>query len=408
MATERLDAIHTEDYVELMFHWHRYLSVKDLVRNKTVLDIACGQGYGSNILSETATRVFGIDIDEESIEQAKRNYLKDNLLFSSGDAINLLLENDSVDVVVSFETIEHMPEENQIAFLKEIKRVLRPGGKLVMSTPDKHRTDLFNAHNPYHIKEFYFEEYEQFLKSHFLYAEFYYQEINMSSLIWNREKRIPNYASRQIEISNSGVKQAESGTVLHLYVLALCSDEQIDIALDSLCIDINRTPLERLYHQIESMQRNEPETDSSQLIRYLNEDLSKIKMLHEELTQKYDQLVLEQDVYRQRNEYLLNDIDLLKKRVSKQVEERDNLKFQLTDLKEDKRMLKTQLEQMWGLVNEHKKAEEHFKAELNYIYNMNTWKLLKVYHYIMDRTFIGWILKWPRKAASALLGRRNK
>src|SRR5258705_8000943 len=102
-------------------HLHRYHNALELVKGKTVLDIACGEGYGTAILSENAGKVFGIDIDPVSIEHARKTYKKDNIEFIEGSADNIPLPGNSVDVIVSYETIEHIGEEAQKKFLTEAK-----------------------------------------------------------------------------------------------------------------------------------------------------------------------------------------------------------------------------------------------------------------------------------------------
>ena len=115
-----------EDDKLKMEHYQRYLSVRNLVQDKVVLDAACGEGYGSNIIASVARDVTGLDIDGDTIERAKVNYgQQDNLHFLQGTIEKIPLGNESVDVVVSFETIEHVSEQIQQTFLEEIARVLR-------------------------------------------------------------------------------------------------------------------------------------------------------------------------------------------------------------------------------------------------------------------------------------------
>lgn len=95
-----------EDDKLKMEHYQRYLSVRNLVRGKVVLDAACGEGYGSNIIASVAQSVTGLDIDGDTIERAKINYgQQDNLHFLQGSIEKIPLEDASVDVAVSFETI---------------------------------------------------------------------------------------------------------------------------------------------------------------------------------------------------------------------------------------------------------------------------------------------------------------
>ncbi|MHC1708680.1 MAG: class I SAM-dependent methyltransferase [Bacteroidales bacterium] len=150
-------------------HWHRYYFAREFVKNKSVLDIASGEGYGSFLLSKQANTVVGIDISEEAVLHARQTYTSANLEFLTGSASMIPINGSGIfDVVVSFETIEHISEEDQINFLREVKRVLKPGGLFIVSTPDKLLySDQRNYVNEYHVKEFYREEFIQFLKNYF-------------------------------------------------------------------------------------------------------------------------------------------------------------------------------------------------------------------------------------------------
>ncbi len=116
-------------------HLHRYGIVMPFIEDKTVLDIACGEGYGSKLLSSKALKVIGVDIDLETIEKASKKYGSSNLTFIQGSADKIPVKDGSIDTVVSFETIEHHDKHNEM--MNEIKRVLKPGGILIISSPEK-------------------------------------------------------------------------------------------------------------------------------------------------------------------------------------------------------------------------------------------------------------------------------
>lgn len=160
-----------------MEHYQRYYSVLPLVRGKAVLDAACGEGYGTAILSANAAHVTGIDISMEAIAHAKENYsYLDSVDFIKASIAELPIEDRSIDVVISFETIEHVPEKIQRLFLNEIVRVLKKGGILIMSTPNKEvYSDRPSYHNEFHIKEFYREEFLAFLQTKFSQVSLYDQ-----------------------------------------------------------------------------------------------------------------------------------------------------------------------------------------------------------------------------------------
>src|SRR5215472_13930774 len=118
-------------------HWHRYAFARGLVSGKRVADVACGEGYGSALLADTAASVIGIDVSAETIEHARRGYAAlSNLRFEQASAATLPLPNASVDAVISFETIEHLPKEDQPRMIAEFARVLAEQGFVVLSAPN--------------------------------------------------------------------------------------------------------------------------------------------------------------------------------------------------------------------------------------------------------------------------------
>ncbi len=161
---ERLETfIYSRDTIE---HLHRYCIVNSYIENKIVLDIACGEGYGSNIISRKASFVYGVDIDEMTIQNAKKKYLQSNLEYKIGNATNIPFEDNTFDVVVSFETIEHHDKHDEM--IAEIKRVLKPEGIIIISTPDKlFYTDKPKYNNKYHVKELYKNEFSNLISKYF-------------------------------------------------------------------------------------------------------------------------------------------------------------------------------------------------------------------------------------------------
>ena len=146
-------------------HYHRYAFAKRFVVDRNVLDAACGEGYGSNILADIAKQVTGLDIDEDSITHAKSRYQKTNLNYIEGSCIQLPFADNSFDVVVSFETLEHLAGQQEM--LAEFNRVLSDDGLLIISTPDKkHYSDATDFTNEFHVKELYKHEFEQLLDRH--------------------------------------------------------------------------------------------------------------------------------------------------------------------------------------------------------------------------------------------------
>ncbi|PTS81428.1 class I SAM-dependent methyltransferase, partial [Stenotrophomonas sp. HMWF023] len=157
----------TEHGVIRQEHLHRYAWCLPLVEGKDVLDVASGEGYGSAMLAGRARSVRGVDISNDAVAHAGERYADiANLKYLQGSAAAIPLPDDSVDVVVSFETIEHLYEQEEM--MSEIRRVLRPDGVMIMSSPNKEvYSDRAGYHNEYHVKELYLEEFRTLVGRYF-------------------------------------------------------------------------------------------------------------------------------------------------------------------------------------------------------------------------------------------------
>jgi len=127
-------------------HEARYRWAARYVAGKSVLDVGCGTGYGCSLLSHCgAKRVIGVDISFPALEYAKRCQIQGLV---GANVIRLPFGSSTFDVVTCFEVIEHIADQSEL--LEEMKRVLRTGGVVVLSTPNRNRT---SGNNPYHVKE---------------------------------------------------------------------------------------------------------------------------------------------------------------------------------------------------------------------------------------------------------------
>ena len=163
-------------------HWHRYALACQYAPYRRVADIACGVGYGSELLAQFAETVVGIDRDEATVTQARSRYLRSNLSFLCADATCLPLDASSIDLVVSCETIEHLASPDRL--LSEIKRVLRPEGVLVASTPNIERyAQTRSGPNPYHVSEMRPSEFAGLLTNNFAFVHFLGQALVFGSSI---------------------------------------------------------------------------------------------------------------------------------------------------------------------------------------------------------------------------------
>ena len=132
-------------------------------------------------MAKEATWVTGVDISEEAVLHAGQKYIKDNLVFKSGSTSAIPLKDNSVDVVVSFETLEHHDEHDEM--MVEINRVLTPGGLLIISSPEKSIYKSRDPENPYHIKELTLLEFSTLLERYFSNVEMLEQKFVIGSLI---------------------------------------------------------------------------------------------------------------------------------------------------------------------------------------------------------------------------------
>jgi SAM-dependent methyltransferase len=184
-------------------HWHRYAFARRFAAGKRVLDAACGEGYGTALLGAVAASVVGVDIDIATIDHARVTYGEDDRLrFVAAPCSDLPLPSASVDVVVSFETIEHLEAAEQSDMLSEFARVLAPDGILVISSPNKRLYSDARAYvNPFHLQELYRDDLARLLRARFPAQHWYHQRLAFWSGIW---------AEREEE--QSALRRPEHGT----------------------------------------------------------------------------------------------------------------------------------------------------------------------------------------------------
>ena len=221
-------------------HLHRYLLARVLVRGLDVVDIASGEGYGTALLSQTARSVVGVEIDAGSVSHATRAYARPGLSFVEGDARRIPLADASADVVVSFETIEHFFEHD--AFLAETRRILRPGGRLIISSPDRDvYSPLDGRVNPFHVHELSRAEFTVLLQRHFCHVAMYAQRPLVGSALLAdggpRPHDIMTFEKRGEHLESS------SGLPRAFYALAIASDAPVNEDISSIYIDTSNVDL---------------------------------------------------------------------------------------------------------------------------------------------------------------------
>jgi GT2 family glycosyltransferase/glycosyltransferase involved in cell wall biosynthesis len=226
-------------------HMHRYAWCCSLVRGKTVLDIACGEGYGSAMLARHAAGVTGVDIAEEAVEHAKHAYRdQDNLTFLQGNAAAIPLPDASVDVVVSFETIEHHDRHQEM--ISEIRRVLRADGVLIISSPNRLvYSEQAGYHNEFHVKELDFGEFDGLLRQQFGNIRYYGQRLAVGSALFALQ---PEDATKSVAaLTDTGTDIVERSTCLidPIYFVAVATTG--DIPLPAMPSSVLFSEAEDLY-----------------------------------------------------------------------------------------------------------------------------------------------------------------
>lgn len=203
-------------------HLHRYVLARSLADGKVVLDIASGEGYGSNLLAQVAAHVIGVDISSDAVGHATERYRRGNLEFRQGSCNALPVADYSIDLAVSFETLEHHDQHEEM--LAELKRVLRPGGILVISTPDKlEYSERPGILNPFHVKELYFDEFRFLLARYFQHQSLLAQRVCYGSFIVPLENRGVSF----LTIGGTPEDMDEEAGLSHpKYWIALASDAE--------------------------------------------------------------------------------------------------------------------------------------------------------------------------------------
>lgn len=175
---ERLDGLlETENRAEKWMHQSRYQMAAARLRNRArnsatplqILDIACGMGYGSKILAQKLdARVTSLDIDPQALEYARAHHNDQRISHGLSSITQIEADDASFDAVVCYETIEHVNYEDAFKALGELNRVLKPGGTLFISTPNRYFTFLLQKmgmSNPFHFYEFRPEELARLLQN---------------------------------------------------------------------------------------------------------------------------------------------------------------------------------------------------------------------------------------------------
>ena len=203
-------------------HFHRYALASRWCAGTHTLDAACGEGYGSALLNESGATVKGVDISEQAIAHARQRYgSAPGIEFHVADCTSLPFEDNEFDRVVSFETLEHMEAHDEL--LAEFRRVLKPDGFLMLSSPDKAvYSEEQNSDNEFHVKELHRHELEDLIHRHFPASRLLGQKLMFHSAIWSMD----GVDRVNLDQLDSGSKCTPSGIQQPaMYFIALCAAE---------------------------------------------------------------------------------------------------------------------------------------------------------------------------------------
>ncbi len=207
---QRGELVHAE-------HLARYRYAAQLAGGRRVLDAACGEGYGTAMLSAAgAAEAVGLDASAEAVAHASERY---GLEFHQGDVAELPFEDERFELAVSFETIEHVPDPERA--LAELRRVLAPDGLLVISTPNKAR---YLDDNEFHVREFTHEEFVAMLEGIFPAVRTAFQQNWLASAVLDEQGLAAEDGDRVLELDVSKVAGERPGE--ELYTVAVCGRER--------------------------------------------------------------------------------------------------------------------------------------------------------------------------------------
>jgi len=212
-------------------HLARYEFALQYVDGKKVLDIGCGSGYGVDLIASKASEVIGVDISKEAMNYARQHYKRKNITFCVGDAIHLdFLKDRKFDVIICFEVIEHVA--NYFQCLKEIRRLLKHDGILIISTPNKryYNPNSEKLVNPFHVIEFELADFKELLGKYFGNVKVFGQRYHQTNIKKMVKKLLPQRVcqmvflrtARDVYNTRQASKFRDKNVENHSYFITIC------------------------------------------------------------------------------------------------------------------------------------------------------------------------------------------
>ncbi|MCC6364566.1 MAG: methyltransferase domain-containing protein [Bryobacterales bacterium] len=304
-------------------HLARYGFASRLARQKRVLDLACGAGYGSAELAAVARAVTGIDVSSDAVTYAKEHYSLPNLTFQCASADAIPHPDQSYDLIVAFEVIEHL--ESARALLSEARRLLAPGGQFIVSTPNRlyyQETRRLSGPNPFHVHEFEFEEFRSMLGEYFPHVSLFLQN-HISSIVFQPAEMA---GSTEVRMAESHAIPTEAHFFLAVCALKPQTGSPTFVYLPSTSNVLREREhhIQLLEHELAAktqwlekaladhqqlVHEHEAQTEElKQRNRWAEELNGRLKAASERIVQLQDELTVEQKAYEAKVEELHQDI----------------------------------------------------------------------------------------------------
>ena len=221
-------------------HLARYRLAAQLAPGRRVLDVACGEGYGTAMLAAAGADAVGVDIDPATVDHVRAHH---GVAAHVADLAALPFDDDAFDLVVSFETIEHVQDPE--AALDELARVRAPDGLLMISTPV---AGQYQVQNEFHVREFGHEEFAGMLNARFPAVRLLYQHNWLTSAVLDETGMRCDDGQTKLDTALTKVRAIEPGA--ELYLVALCGRD-VDVALQQEGVLAGTDEAHDLAHRLE-------------------------------------------------------------------------------------------------------------------------------------------------------------
>ncbi len=218
---------------------HRYFFARALCRDLDVLDITCGVGDGTALLAQVARSVVGVEPLRELVARAEGAYRAPGLRFVQGDVTSIPLPDASVDVVVSYDTIERFYEHD--VFAAEVRRVLRPEGRLIVSCYQYGvHSPVAPVVNPLHVRELTHNEFKEFLSGYFRHSVLYAQRSLLGSALMPESPITGNRTLWTFERRDAMRYEASLGLPRPVVLVGVASELPVDDGFGVLSVETDR------------------------------------------------------------------------------------------------------------------------------------------------------------------------